>query len=44
MTRYIRSAVLEVASMGYVRTAKSKGLPPRVVTFRHICATHSFRC
>jgi peptide/nickel transport system permease protein len=36
MTRYIRSAVLEVASMGYVRTAQSKGLPPRVVTFRHI--------
>jgi peptide/nickel transport system permease protein len=36
MTRYVRSAVLEVASMGYVRTAKSKGLPPRVVTFRHI--------
>jgi peptide/nickel transport system permease protein len=36
MTRYIRSAVLEVASMGYVRTARSKGLPPRVVTFRHI--------
>jgi peptide/nickel transport system permease protein len=36
MTRYVRSAVLEVASMGYVRTAKSKGLPPRVVIFRHI--------
>ncbi|MCZ8378446.1 ABC transporter permease [Mycobacterium sp. CPCC 205372] len=35
MTRYIRSAVLEVASAGYVRTARSKGLPPRVVTFRH---------
>jgi peptide/nickel transport system permease protein len=35
MTRYIRSAVLEVAAMGYVRTARSKGLPPRVVTFRH---------
>jgi peptide/nickel transport system permease protein len=35
MTRYIRSAVLEVASMGYVRTARSKGLPPRVVTLRH---------
>ena len=35
MTRYVRSAVLEVASMGYVRTARSKGLPPRVVTFRH---------
>ncbi|WP_193048473.1 ABC transporter permease [Mycolicibacterium baixiangningiae] len=35
MTRYIRSAVLEVASMGYVRTARSKGLPPKVVTLRH---------
>ncbi|WP_102144614.1 ABC transporter permease [Mycobacterium hubeiense] len=35
MTRYIRSAVLEVASMGYVRTARSKGLPPRVVMLRH---------
>lgn len=35
MTRYIRSAVLEVAAMGYVRTARSKGLPPCVVTFRH---------
>ncbi|CAJ1501596.1 ABC transporter permease [[Mycobacterium] burgundiense] len=36
MTRYVRSAVLEVASMGYVRTARSKGLSPRVVTTRHI--------
>ncbi|MGW0159454.1 ABC transporter permease [Mycobacterium sp. NPDC003323] len=35
MTRYIRSAVLEVAAMGYVRTARSKGLPPRTVTMRH---------
>jgi len=35
MTRYVRSAVLEVAAMGYVRTAKSKGLAPQVVTFRH---------
>jgi peptide/nickel transport system permease protein len=35
MTRYIRSAVLEVAAMGYVRTARSKGLSPRVVTLRH---------
>ena len=35
MTRYIRSAVLEVAAMGYVRTARSKGLSPRVVTMRH---------
>lgn len=36
MTRYVRSAVLEVAAMGYVRTARSKGLTPQVVTFRHI--------
>ena len=35
MTRYVRAAVLEVAAMGYVRTARSKGLSPRVVTFRH---------
>jgi peptide/nickel transport system permease protein len=35
MTRYIRSAVLEVAAMGYVRTARSKGLAPQVVTVRH---------
>ncbi|WP_448256523.1 ABC transporter permease [Microbacterium aurum] len=36
MTRYIRAAVIDVASSGYVRTAISKGLPPRVVTWRHI--------
>lgn len=36
MTRYIRSAVLEVASSGYVRTARSKGLAPSVITQRHI--------
>jgi len=35
LTRYVRSAVLEVASAGYVRTARSKGLSPRVVTLRH---------
>lgn len=35
LTRYVRSAVLEVAAMGYVRTARSKGLAPRVVTLRH---------
>ena len=35
MTRYVRSAVLEVSAMGYVRTARSKGLPPRLVTMRH---------
>lgn len=36
MTRYVRSAVLEVLSMSYVRTARSKGLSSRVVTIRHI--------
>jgi peptide/nickel transport system permease protein len=36
MTRYVRSAVLDVASMGYVRTARSKGLAPSTVTSRHI--------
>lgn len=36
MTRYIRSAVLEVAASGYVRTARSKGLAPPVVLHRHI--------
>ncbi|MDT5113227.1 MAG: peptide/nickel transport system permease protein [Mycobacterium sp.] len=35
LTRYVRSAVLDVAAMGYVRTARSKGLSPAVVTFRH---------
>ncbi|CAN5321251.1 ABC transporter permease [soil metagenome] len=36
MTRYIRAAVLEVASSGYVRTARSKGLSQKVITERHI--------
>lgn len=36
MTRYIRAAVIDVASAGYVRTAISKGLPRRTVTSRHI--------
>lgn len=36
MTRYVRAAVLEVAHAGFVRTARSKGLSPRVITWRHI--------
>ncbi|MDR6690799.1 peptide/nickel transport system permease protein [Microbacterium sp. 1154] len=36
MTRYIRAAVIDVASAGYIRTAVSKGLPRRVVVSRHI--------
>lgn len=36
MTRYIRAAVLEVVSMPFIRTARSKGLPPRIITIRHV--------
>jgi peptide/nickel transport system permease protein len=34
--RYTRSAVLEVISDDYVRAARAKGLPERVVVVRHI--------
>jgi len=34
-SRYIRSTMLEVLSQDYVRTARSKGLPRRVVVFVH---------
>src|SRR5690606_38381612 len=34
--RYTRSSVLEVMRREYVVTARSKGLPARVVIFRHI--------
>lgn len=36
MTRYIRAAVIDVASSGYIRTAVSKGLPRPIVVSRHI--------
>ncbi|MDM4761498.1 ABC transporter permease [Galbitalea sp. SE-J8] len=36
MTRYVRAAVIDVASSGYVRTAESKGLGRAVVVGRHI--------
>ncbi len=36
MTRYVRGAVLEVANMNYVRTARSKGLKERTVVGLHI--------
>lgn len=36
MTRYIRSAVLDVVGSSYIRTAKSKGIKHRVVVLRHI--------
>ncbi|GAA1478490.1 ABC transporter permease [Nocardioides aestuarii] len=36
MTRYVRSAVLEVLGSGWVRTARSKGLPQQQVLRRHV--------
>jgi len=34
-TRYLRSSMLEVLSQDYMRTARSKGLPERLVLWRH---------
>lgn len=33
--RYMRSSMLEVKSMDYVRTARAKGLPERTVIYKH---------
>lgn len=33
--RYIRAAMLEVLQMDYIRTARAKGLPQRVVIYSH---------
>jgi peptide/nickel transport system permease protein len=35
IARYTRSAVLEVIDQDYVRAARARGLPPRVVLLRH---------
>lgn len=35
LTRFMRSGMLEVLQLDYVRTAHAKGLLPRVVLFRH---------
>ena len=35
-TRYVRSAVLDVARLDYVTTARAKGLNERTVTLRHV--------
>ena len=35
LTRYQRAAVLEVLREDYIRTARAKGLPERVVLFKH---------
>lgn len=36
LARFARSSVLEVKHMDYVTTARSKGLPERIVNWRHI--------
>jgi len=36
LTRYTRSAVLEVISNDYVRSARAKGMPERIVVRRHV--------
>ncbi len=33
--RYMRSSMLEVKSQDYVRTARAKGLPERIVVYKH---------
>jgi len=35
IVRYTRSSMLEVLSADYLRTARAKGLAPRLVTYRH---------
>jgi len=35
ITRYQRAAMLEVLNQDYIRTARAKGLPERVVIFKH---------
>lgn len=34
-SRYVRSSMIEVLSLDYIRTARSKGLHERMVTYRH---------
>ena len=36
LTRYTRSAVLEVIEEEYIQAARAKGLPERVVVLRHV--------
>jgi peptide/nickel transport system permease protein len=36
LTRYTRSAVLEVIGNDYVRAARAKGMPERIVVVRHV--------
>ncbi len=36
LVRFVRSGVIEVLGEDYVRTARAKGLPPRLVLSRHV--------
>ena len=36
ITRITRAAVLDVQNEDYIRTARAKGLPPRIVDLRHV--------
>jgi peptide/nickel transport system permease protein len=35
LTRFVRATILETLSEPYIRTARAKGLPERIVLFRH---------
>ena len=35
ITRYMRSSMLEVINQDYIRTARAKGLPEKVVIVKH---------
>lgn len=35
IARFVRSSMLEALRADYIRTARAKGLPPRLVVFRH---------
>lgn len=35
LTRYVRAAMIDVLHQDYVRTARAKGLPERVVVYKH---------
>jgi peptide/nickel transport system permease protein len=36
LSRYMRTGLLDVIRADYVRTARAKGLPPRIVDRRHV--------
>ena len=43
LTRFTRSAMLEVLSQDFIRTARSKGVAERSVMYKHACGTRSCR-